>query len=117
MQRPSAWLVLMAALVVACRAGGSGPTTPIEPTYQLVMPPPCQTQPPVEPGPVLLGIPSCEDGVEGGCPPLTAGQDDAVWQYIEELERYAWSTYRCEARRSGRAVPSGSGEGPDAADP
>ena len=117
MQRQSAWLVLMAALVVACRAGGSGPTEPIEPTYRLVMPPPCQTQPPVDPGPVLRGIPSCEDGVEGSCPPLTPGQTDAIWQYIEELETYAWSSYRCEARRQGRAVPRSSGQGEDAGAP
>lgn len=117
MHRQSAWLVLMAALVVACRTGGSGPTEPIEPTYRLVMPPPCQTQPPVDPGPVLRGIPSCGDGVEASCPPLTPGQNDALWQYIEELEAWAWSSYRCEARRSGRGVPGGSGQGEDAADP
>jgi hypothetical protein len=117
MQRLNVSLILALALASACRGGGSGPTTPVEPTYRLVMPGPCQTQPPVEPGPVLLEIPSCGEGVEGVCPPLTPGQIDAVWQYIEELETYAWSSYRCEARRSGGSVPGSSGQGADAADP
>lgn len=119
MRPPTALLIPILALAVACKSGGSGPTEPIEPTYRLVMPPPCQTQPPVDPGPVLRGIPSCGDGADGSCP-LSPGQSDALWTYLEALEDYAWSSWRCEERRANRAirgVPGGSGEGANAADP
>lgn len=119
MQRPSALLIPILALVVACRGGGSGPTQPVEPTIRMVSPPPCQSQPPVDPGPVLRAIPACEDGVDGTCPPLSPGQFDAIWLYIEALEDWAHASWRCEQARARRlrGVPGGGGTSSNAADP
>jgi hypothetical protein len=110
-------LIPIVMLVVACRGGGSGPTTPQEPTIRLLRETPCLTQPPADPGPVLLGIPSCEDGVEGLCPPLTPGQADALWTRVEVLEDYSEHAWRQCGDRADRGVPSSSGQGADAADP
>jgi|SRR5688572_20998950 len=117
MKRPSALLIPIAMLVVACRSGGSGPTQPVEPTLKLLRETPCLTQPPADPGPVLLEIPSCEDGVEGSCPPLTPGQNDAIWTRIEVLEDYSEHAWRQCGDHGGRSFPSGSSASAHAAEP
>lgn len=108
---------LILTLVVACRQGGSGPTTPVEPTLRLIPSVPCLTQPPADPGPVLRGIPECEADDEGGCPALTSEQDAALWVRVEVLEAYADHAWRSCGDLGGRGVPSGSGASANAADP
>lgn len=115
-----AWLSLTLALGAACKRAGDTPP-PTQPTYRLVYPSPCLTQPPVDPGPVLLSAPACEGSGESlVCPPLSTTEIDAVWSYIEALQGYAARAWRCEqkrARRQGGEVPGGSGKGEDAGPP
>lgn len=101
-------MALALAAASACKGAGTGPTTPIEPTYRLVDRPPCLTAPPADPGPVLRAIPECEADDEGGCPDLTDQQDAALWSYLDALERYAERAWRRCGARPGN-VPGGGG--------
>lgn len=110
-------LILTMALAASCKSAGSGPTDPVAPTYRLVDPPPCLTAPPAAPGPVLLGAPQCEDGVEGRCPALTDEQIRALWAFANARDKYAWRAWSCEEARARRArgrVPGPGGQGSDA---
>ena len=76
------------ALVSACSTGGTKPPNePALPVVRLIDPPPCVTQLPPGPGPILLGIPSGETD-------LTDEQEDALWALVEALEGYGWRAYR-----------------------
>lgn len=86
-------LALATVLSAACGGGGSGPTTPVEPTYKLVTPPACLAAPPADPGPVLRRMAPCEADADGGCPALTIEQDVALWEYLDSIERYAWRAW------------------------
>ncbi len=76
------------ALVTGCSGGGiKPPSEPAPPVVRLVESPPCVTQLPPSPGPILLGIPSGETE-------LTDEQEDALWALVEALEGYGWRAYR-----------------------
>lgn len=86
--RVSAGLTV-ATLLVAIGCGNAGipaPTAPQQPTARLIEPPPCVTQPPPEPGPILLAIPSATTE-------LTKEQDAALWAYVDGLEQWSSATW------------------------
>ncbi len=100
MPRQLVLLTLILALELACKSGGSGPTTPIEPTYQLLHLQPCLVEQPVDPGSILRRTPKCEVvDDELDCPPLTDQQVNALWAYVEAIEDTAWRAWRCAERQ------------------
>lgn len=78
--RPRSQIIPTLVLVAACSRGGAspGPVAPLQPALAVTRGP-CLTAPPPVPPPSLASIPDAGD--------LTAEQLDALWTYLDALER------------------------------